>query len=487
MPTETLNDPLTIISSGPSLLDLATELLVIIIDLLDDEDLLRISILSSRLHILALELYLSRQRGSYRSNTLHLVGPPFRMLSALRMALFVQDFLYLDMMFVDNPDVHSMKGLERLLRRISSVREFVFEGTFDMTWAHSERPGIREAMGGIFAALVGKGCVKLTIKGAKFNEGTSISDLTSERTRLTNIVSSPSPHDIPPLTTLTELQIYRSAFSFPTLRTWVVNAMNMSPITKLILDHVTFFDRPASMHEIFRLLTLPLLSHLSISSIGLNFSDVIEFLCRHPHIENMSLATDTGILSDFPVPAEALPLLSTLKVPPHCIRPLLAASGSVPTLKVIAIDPDFPVMFCNQQAAIDKRLEDIQECFVHFASREGVTTLRLALPADSWARNWLQQGSRPKDGKRRDVEQSLVHITTLQVDVWGCTPFSPAMEPLLVRWLALFPSLRYISFDSFTFIRMSSDDRVAFADSIGDACLLVEAVDIGYKKYLIAR
>jgi hypothetical protein len=144
-------------------------------------------------------------------------------------------------------------------------------------------------------------------------------------------------------------------------------------------------------------------------------------------------------------------------------------------------------MFCHEQSAVDQRLEDIEECFMHLALRESVAALRLALPAGSWAANWLERGSHPKDGERRDVERPLVHVTVLDVDVWGCASFSTAMEPLLVRWLALFPSLRHVTFDSFTFIRMTSDEHSAFAKVIGEACSRVEIVEIRYKKYFFAR
>ena len=110
--------PMTMVSPGPNLLDLATELLLMMFELLDEDDLFRLSLSSTRLHYVALEFYLSRQPGSYSKTHVLIVGPPFTMLPALRMALFVQDLPKVSVMFMTGPVIQGMRGLERLIRRI---------------------------------------------------------------------------------------------------------------------------------------------------------------------------------------------------------------------------------------------------------------------------------------------------------------------------------------------------------------------------------
>jgi hypothetical protein len=467
-------------NAGPSLLDLATELLLIVFAHLEDEDLLRISLLSTRLHHVALELYLSRH-GSYSETSVSLVGPPFRMLPALRMALFVQDLPLVSLTFLTDWVAQGMlKGLERLIRRVSCVKKIEIHCGYGRSIMRQREH--LEAMEALLVALAGKACVELTMTGwyVRYPH-----DWTSKRPLSKKIRPVPC-HDLPPLTSLNAFHIRHCNISSPTLRTWTINSINLSPITSLTLHSVTFSSHSPSS-EILRLLALPLLSHLYIYSDRLIFSDVVIFLGRHPRVTNLSLAGGVAIISNSPFPAEALPILSVLKAPPHFVNHILSSRGALPSLEAVVIDPDFPPMLHGEQSDLDQHFGGIEECFVHLASREDVTTLRLILPPGSWAAHWLSEGSNPGQGERRSIGRSLVHITTLEVDVCGCSSFSPEMAPLFVRWLALFPALRYVTFDSFTFRQMSSNEQSAFADSIGEACSSMEAVEIRYTKYVITH
>lgn len=120
-------------------------------------------------------------------------------------------------------------------------------------------------------------------------------------------------------------------------------------------------------------------------------------------------------------------------------------------------------------------------------SHKCVTTLRFMLPSESWAREWLLRGSRPQKGKRWDIERSLVNITRVEISAVGGGSFNSVMKPLFLRWLALFPALQHVVFDSPSFFNMSMDERPAFVQSVGEVCCGVETVQIGFIRHIVHR
>jgi hypothetical protein len=397
------------------------------------------------------------------------------------MALFVQYLQYVSVVFY-RPEflVQGMTSLERLIRRMSHVTKIRI--SCDCEPDKVDHARYLERMGGLLAALAGKACDVLSVSGWQKRP-------TKKWSTWMKLTFTSQPRDIPPLTTLTGLEIRRSDLSAPILRTWFINSANSSPITRLALDNATFYNGRSTMSEILRLLELPNLSYFDISSKELIFGDIVEFLCRHPHIISLSLATDNSITSNSTFPVDALPVLSSLRAPPHYVRHIFASRNALPSLTSLVIDPDFRPMIYLQQPDINRRFDGIEECFSHVASRKSITTLTLIMPPESWAEQWLRQGSplELEHGERRDIERSLVNIATLNVNVSGCITISPSMKPLFVGWLALFPALRSVHFDSYTFGGMSSEEQSAFADSIGHACSNMEIVEFSYTRYAITH
>lgn len=82
-------------SSSPSLLNLPTELILTVLELVDDEDLYSLALLNNKLHHLALPIYLANQKSSrnhYLGGLKNLrISTSLSILRGLRIALFVQD------------------------------------------------------------------------------------------------------------------------------------------------------------------------------------------------------------------------------------------------------------------------------------------------------------------------------------------------------------------------------------------------------------
>lgn len=82
-----------------SLLDLPTELVLIVLGLIDDEDLYSLALLNRQLHHLALRMYLTNQDLDWNQNfekSLYLSMSSVPILRGLRIALFVQALDTLD-------------------------------------------------------------------------------------------------------------------------------------------------------------------------------------------------------------------------------------------------------------------------------------------------------------------------------------------------------------------------------------------------------
>lgn len=69
--------------------ELPAELKSEILRYLDDEDVYTISLLSRQLHYLALPVFVSRQNGQLMHRSLYMYKPPFKLLRAARVALYV--------------------------------------------------------------------------------------------------------------------------------------------------------------------------------------------------------------------------------------------------------------------------------------------------------------------------------------------------------------------------------------------------------------
>jgi len=286
--------------------------------------------------------------------------------------------------------------------------------------------------------------------------------------------------EIPPLATLTTFDLHSSMLANPPIRKWIIHTINMSPITTLFLNRVTFSADKSSFGKDLSLLTLPFLTNLSIIiRDNLQFDDFSAFLCRHRTILNLTFKCDTIISSSTPtLPKDALPLLDTLHATPRYIQHFLRPRGSLPNLRHVDLDPDFPLMFERSEQPPTERLADVEDTLACLAPRDGITSLGFFLPLDGAENTWLTKGCHPRQGKRMDVEQSLVHIKKFQLRTAIGLRVNAETVSLIPKWLSLFPCLEYANFSNMLGLRSFTENEL-FLRAVAEACPGIRTLQLG--------
>lgn len=472
-------------NTSTGLLDLATELIQGILEYLDDStDILHLALLSKRLHVIALSSCICRSNLKFSNlGSIFLSLPPMQTLKALRMALFVKNLTYLYVLLCDNPMIPSLKGLERLIRRLSFVESFQIDFMYQghMTDRSREMDGLRCLLG----ALSGRGCTNLAIRdlhvrsAVKMGSDLDMGDLTNE------MLNSRLAQDICPITTLRSLTIHNSNLS-PSMVSWVINTCNMSPINDLRVNITIVSDDELPQGMFLCSLTLPYLQRFKLRLDDVSYNDITIFLARHPHIQDLHLETNATIPSNASAhPVNEMADLRSLRAPPLFAIHLLTLPCPFPKLTHVAIDAVFlRVSFDHDNVTIAKRFRHMEASFTAIALCSGVNTLSVDLPPYSQAADWLEVGSEPSGGQRSNVERRLTNIQTLTIE--SCDPFDREIGPLLLRWIALFPSLRRVEFGSWACRTLTQEQPESdFVEAIGEACLTLEKVRIGAKSYPI--
>lgn len=466
------------ISNYVTLPTLPLELLLIILGLLDDEDLYSLALLNRRLHNLALPIYIksvlitssqlrvyslnftksSRQPGAFNYGCLILTGPPFRMLRAIRIAIFVQYLSSISMAISRQPVLPGVKELEHLIRKMVYVKRLSLDyGYFGRL---KEQEGVREGLERLFDALACSECNALTLKG--LNIGPEVSDV---------------PHDVHLMTSLQTFEIYNSDIFCPPLQQYLSLSLNSSPLHTMNLHDVVCSQGTSSVGSMLPLLTLPALSYLYIFSRDLLFEDIMPFLSRHDNLVSLTLKCDSQVPpKSRSLSASALPRLSSLHATPQYVRYLLRPKGCFPKLRNIVINPDFP--FAAQASLIESRFIDVEDSLASLSCHESISDLGLFLPSKSGAAQWLDTGSNPRRGKRRNVEKTLNNITAMNLESSGYLAFDPNMTPLVLKWVGLFPALRHVAFNA-CLPAMSTEEEIKFVRSIGEVCPTMESVQVG--------
>jgi hypothetical protein len=448
---------------GTTLLSLPTELIEMVVQEMEDDDVYSLSLLSRRLHSVALPIFISRQPGFFEFERLQLSKSPLKMLRAARVALFVQ---HLDHVTVNltpmEPVLPMLKSLGRLFSRIEYVGSISLQSlTFGNTLDTKQ---VVKGLVPFMEALQEKSCTTLRMSGITFP---------SERKGGQRI-------EISPLTTLTTFDLHYSMLANLSIRNWIIRTINMSPITTLCLNRVTFSAEKLSLGKDLSLLTLPFLTELSIIVLdNLQFDDVSAFLCRHRGISNLTFKCDTIINSSTPpLPKDALPLLDTLQATPQYIQHFLRPRDSLPNLRHVDLDPDFPLRSERIEPFPTERLADVEDTLACLALRDGITSLGFFLPLDGTAITWLTRRCHPQGGKRMDVERSLVHIKYLELHTALRFLINAETISLIPKWLSLFPSLQYANFSNMLGLR--SSDGEFFLRAVAEACPGIQTLQLGF-------
>jgi hypothetical protein len=446
---------------------LPTELVIIVLGLIGDEDLYSLSLLSKKLHYLALPILMSRLDGQIACGCLYLNRHPTKFLRAARVALFIKDSTSISVnLWHRDPVFPMLRGLERLISRMSHVGTVSLG--FGLAGNFVDHTKIVRAFRGFAETLVNKACEELTLVGCALGP-------TSE---------DDSHHKIPSLTTLRSFDVQYSTLSCPWVRSWIIDSINISPITRLVLHQVALSDDSSSFGKDLQLMTLPSLTHLSVSSRGnLQFCDIASFLRRHHRIKNLTLKCDTAIPSASPsLPDDCLPVLTTLRTTPQYVIQLLRPRNSLPSLTHVDIDPGF-TMFTPQfgELSVENRFAHVEECLTCLARRRDITSVGLYLPLCVSAEAWLTMGSHPRRGKRRDVERHLVHINALTLHSTMGHQASAGTISLIPKWLSLFPTLQHVDLGILLGRMSSAEEKIFFRATI-EACPKLETVELFWRR-----
>jgi hypothetical protein len=445
-----------------NLLSLPTELLEMVVNNLGDEDVYSLSLLSKRLHFLALPIYCSRMHcRSLKEGYLHLYTSPLKILRAARTALYVQKLAYVSVDLAVQGLIPVLKGLSRLIYRMESVGSVQF-GCVCIPRGAMDQAKVVKEFARLLEILACKSCTSVSFCGMKVASGQK---------------SGPRG-EISPLTALQYLNISSSILASSWIRTWIIRSINLSPITNLKLNEVALSVDTMSFGKDLCLLTLPSLTSLSLTFFeSLQFDDIVAFLCRHHRIVTLRLKGRSVINSrTSTLPNDALPSLSTLETTPRYMQHFLRPRGSLPSLRHVSLEPD--ISYTNNGVV------DAEDALACLAGRDGVSSLLFHLPLHETADYWLTRRSHLQRGKgkrrrgRRDVERSLVHIRTLSLDLAAGYPINTRTMSLIPQWFSLFPRLQHADFRNFSRPR-SPDEEEVFMRAVADACPSMKTIHLG--------
>lgn len=453
---------------------LPLELINMVLDFSELEELFSLALLNQFFHELVIPQLLricSMKEGQYYESghlSIYNHAQGHELMRAIRIALSVKRLSHLTVRCGQNPIIPILKELARLLARMTTVTSvtldlYFFAGSMD-------QQGVAGGLASVLEALRDKSCKMLTISGLDLKSNTECD------------MDSGPPLEIAPLTTVRSLTINYAKICSPSIRNWIVQSINMSPICILALDKMTLSEDPFSFSRDMDLLTIPSLTTLKIESRNsLHFSDVAAFLCRHPSITSLRWICDTLIpINASPLPAMALPRLTHLHTTPEYLRRLMSVRGSFLSLESVTVDPSFsichPATMSNSQ-----RLDGLNNGLASMARRRDISALTIVLPGGSEAENWLRLGSHPRRGKRNNIESTLLHIDNVIVEMYGFGDFTDDIRALLPGWLSLFPSLRHATVPSF--FEVSDADTMAFLRAAANRCLNMKTIRINHKTY----
>lgn len=391
----------------------------------------------------------SRQSGNLSYGCLFLSGPPFKLLRAVRVALFVDCLSSISMTFHGHPVLAGMKELESLIRGMSSLKKLSLDyGSFGRA---KEQEGVRAGLERVFDALAGSGCDALTLTG--INIGPELS----------------GHHDVALMTTLKTFEIYNSDILCPPLQEYIALSLNASPLHTLNLHDVVCSEGVSSVGDMLPRLNIPTLSHLYIFSRDIQWDDVVGFLGRHDAIVALTLKCDSQVPLDADaLPPTALPLLSSLHATPQYVGYLLDSEGSLPCLENVVINPNFP--FGQSHLLVEDQLADVDACLIKLAPFNSVCNLALFLPSGSDAEHLLSQ--------LHHAEQSLLHILSLKLETSSYLPLDSRIMPLVIDWVGQFPSLQHLSLSACC-TAMPPEKEIELVRAFSIACPSLRSVQVG--------
>jgi hypothetical protein len=171
-----------------------------------------------------------------------------------------------------------------------------------------------------------------------------------------------------------------------------------------------------------------------VSCPGLPLTILTTFLARHPDVSILKIQQRLQVDDNFSM--QTLPALQTMHADIPTLNQLLSKPNALPRLSAVQVITDLYVTHSESLIRFLQKLSitNISHLYIPFCDKQ---------EAEEWlesSKNYLL------DGQRR-IETSLTQITSLHLlykDDLG------EIQREISRWLALFPNLKSVSFESWT-------------------------------------
>jgi hypothetical protein len=499
----------------PGIVHLPTELLLQIFEDIDTNDLYSLSLISRRLHYLALPIYLSRQGiPNSAQDYLEISGHRFRAIPALRAALYITKIKKLSCRFNDpeckvldyralTTPLEDISNLERLALKLSHVEDLTLDfGKFGF-WYIVDDYATRFCR--LLAASVNL-CDSLTVKrdmrfrqsfGLDFSlrwaawrrqpvtwpDRVRYQPLTVFKNTLGSLRERafPSPAIIvepePAVPKIKAFAIHTTMlFEHPLLREWTVNTLNASRLVSLCIQ-ITIADDPI-MNEVLPSLTIPSLCELSIHS-RVPFDVLVDFLNRHGNITTLTIGREVPHPTSRRLPRSSLSHLTTLHATPEYIVHLLRPNA-LRRLRYLSIISRVPFGPCWDVDGIDYYLFPISR-----RVQDTTLSLKISIVSNTIAPEYMDKLHLwPSPDSRKSC--TLHHVSSLVLELEAPLPLAAGGDALYYfqGWLNQFPPrLEHITFVGSWFACTERGARDNLVWSIREAYPRIQSVTLDGERF----
>ncbi|RDB24744.1 hypothetical protein Hypma_007949 [Hypsizygus marmoreus] len=493
------------------LLSLSTELLLLICELLDLTTLLVLAKASKRFHYLALPVYLARhglpdsepRSLALRSRAEILALPGL----TLSLSITSLDHLLFDLDGVEDRFAWAVHHLLLFVHKLTEVRAVTLRlGNFmDYRWVDgfgtvNANPHRGDSdLTRLLTTILNRKCTSLTvIHGhflasvlasipAKAATATKRPDPGSSASSLTNLLKCPL--HITHRRDTTKRVLYRnhlhtfgvhaSILFMQPFYDWTIETLNTSNITSLSLRLSGMTSR--ALGVTLSNLTIPSLVTFAAETVAISFTDLHQFLLRHPSISHLHLHPHLNYHRSTKLPRRAkkkfLPQLTSVSGSARNIKVLL---GQVPPSGLAQLQSITLSLPAHQRVFQSNDFEDLNkgigEVLRSITPRELV--VRFSLPFDKSREERLEVGE--------NVASSFRSVEALTFCTDGHFAFVRWILPILPMWLTTFTSLRHLTLadDCAPSEPLTHTD---FLRSVTERCPKLEIITLGAKEHRLLK
>jgi hypothetical protein len=482
------------------LLDLPNEILAEIFSYLSENDLYSLTLLSRRIHHVAIPVYLAWHGVKNCQDDILISANETNNLTVLRLALFISSIRRLHCEFRSTWLLRDMQELARFLDKLTRLEEVVLDFKKVRFWNNGEISFQgqsvnylalwREHLTQLLTKLQRKSCVRITVNAGSVLDGTIFDgraeDLRSSLpliVRLRAIHREPrhvfrkvfkrtpggkefqenqvdKRHDhgvapgVPAFSDLQELHLTSSLLSQPTFLRWGLDTLRDSSHSLTRLSLCEMILNPEVWCAFLSRITLPRLAEFSINPARIAPTDLFDFINRHP-IKKISFKGGRLMPEILPTPVALTPAtqsrLGFIHASPHDVTYILQHDGPFESLTTVSLwrnydtSPDF--------------------AFHQLARAKTCHPIHLII------QNFFNLSEEP--GSRRALS-CVASISLVEITLWVLA------RPLeaIPRWLADFPALKDVNIFAWPVALNVTDDRVLFIESARSFCPGLESVKL---------